>query len=257
MSHGLSCSGRRFDRLNDPSHLTRATLTKHSPQPGPASQTADAGAGRRRLRMDSDSIMLLGVHVPAPQHHASSPLPTDPVSPTDSGYDSTLATSPTLDQAEKDGRHLLEAPWGHSDDDLSDSDGPFGEANQGRTQSGRTAAHTTRQVDKQSTLPKQTARLRLPRFQRLDLQSGIGRPSSRPLRQPDRFIPARPQLAAELTERFKTSKAPHELTATERLLRHNGAAEDPFPYRPRTTTSLALDLRAQSLAGTFANRNRG
>lgn len=61
----------------------------------------------------------------------------------------------------------------------------------------------------------------------------------------DRFIPSRSNSSI-VVQKFRTGKAPHELTTSEKLLRHNGDAEDAFCYRRRRITPLAAELRVHS-----------
>ncbi|KAK4111116.1 WD40 repeat-like protein [Canariomyces notabilis] len=93
------------------------------------------------------------------------------------------------------------------------------------------------------------------RFQRPDLTAEFTRLRIGSLRRPDRFIPARPR-EAELTERFRTGKAAHELTAFEKLLRNNMATEDPFRYRRRAVLPMSAQLRLQSRSEATGSRNR-
>jgi len=72
----------------------------------------------------------------------------------------------------------------------------------------------------------------------------------------DRFIPARP-LGTTLHDKFKTTKHPHELTPTEKLLRHRSATDDAFRFRPRTIPPLGPEFRSPSVGERQVSRNRG
>ncbi len=85
---------------------------------------------------------------------------------------------------------------------------------------------------------------------------GLARSKTGSLRLLDRFIPARSN-SADTLEKFKTGKAPHELTQSEKLLRHRDGVEDAFCYRRRAITPMAADYRSQSLSDNTMNRTRG
>jgi len=57
------------------------------------------------------------------------------------------------------------------------------------------------------------------------------------LRSLDRFVPTR-DPSTPSSQKFRTTKDPGELTPTERLLRHNRHAPDPFCYRRRSASIL-------------------
>lgn len=65
-------------------------------------------------------------------------------------------------------------------------------------------------------------------------------------RTSDRFIPERDRSSV-LSERFRTSKEPHQLSTHERLLRTEDAAPDVFcyrPQRPRPSTGSRRETRS-------------
>lgn len=95
-----------------------------------------------------------------------------------------------------------------------------------------------------------------PRITRRRSNIGLARSRTSSLRLPDRFIPLRTQ-SANTTERYRTGKEWNELTPTERILRHSGAAEDAFVYRRGVVTPLAHNFRLQSRSDTVASTHRG
>ncbi|KAK3387285.1 hypothetical protein B0H63DRAFT_155348 [Podospora didyma] len=117
-----------------------------------------------------------------------------------------------------------------------------------------------------STLPIQPTRSRptLPasfltdsgaKLPRRDSNIGLVRSGNAFLHIPDRFIPWRSHLMGA-AEKYRTGKAPHELTTTEKLLRHNGATEDAFCYRRRTVTPMAADFRTRARSDTVESQRR-
>ncbi|GAB1313408.1 hypothetical protein MFIFM68171_03618 [Madurella fahalii] len=214
--------------------------------------------------------MILDVHVGKSSHHqrhASGSSPSYPISPTDSGYGSSPTTPLTLRQLAKDDGRPLADEWARFVGNESDSDDPFGEADlantpgNGVTHHGspwpqtRPATQTPRTTRYRPTFAASLYPRSGSRIQQRGANKSIGRPGVGFLRRPDRFIPARPRQVAELSERFKTGKAPHELTGSERLLRHSGATEDPF-YRRRNVEPMTHQFRSQSRSGTTGSRNR-
>ncbi|KAL2016020.1 hypothetical protein VTK56DRAFT_4350 [Thermocarpiscus australiensis] len=222
--------------------------------------------------------MLFGYPLPQrprrERHTFSSPSSLS-ASPSDSGYGSALSSATSPDRpAKEDGRSVVDL-WMHCDGNQSDSDDPFRDSDQTTTlRHGASTLFTTSatfqasfgSLKKSSTLPTRSPRSRRALLTPLHAGSGsrlgrwgsptaASRPAPGSLRHPDRFIPARPQ-AGELFERFKTSKAPHELTASEKLLRHSGFSEDPFSYRRRTVTPMANQHRSQARSEAAASRNR-
>lgn len=219
--------------------------------------------------------MILNVHISTSsqhQSHASGSSPGCPVSPIDSGYSSNPTTPPTSTQPEKNGVHLLADPWTHLEGSPSDSDDPFrGIDNTNTARDGAIRRHygspwrQTRQVTHslRTTRPRPIlpASIYYPgsgsTLRQQDANKGTSRPAVGFLRRPDRFIPARPRQATELSEKFRTCKAPDELTESERLLRHNGAAQDPFSYRGRTAVPLMHEFRSYPRPRAIGSRNRG
>jgi hypothetical protein len=194
------------------------------------------------------------------QLQTPSPPPSASASPSDSGYGSASASPSAPGELTKENGPPLVDLWMHGD---GNSDDPFVDSDLESTlrETTRVPYQTSRRSERKlATLPKRSpySRPTLP----ASFYPGSGArlqqrgPGTGPLRHPDRFIPARPQ-GAEPSERFRTSKAPYELTVAEKLLRHNGATEDAFCYRRRTVTPLASEFRAQSNSESTANRIRG
>lgn len=71
----------------------------------------------------------------------------------------------------------------------------------------------------------------------------------------DRFVSSR-EVDSPLSDRFRTIKEPHELTAQERLTRTAGATPDPFRLPPRPDY-LALRDRRTSRSDGHNQRPRG
>ncbi|KAK0704909.1 WD40-repeat-containing domain protein [Lasiosphaeris hirsuta] len=206
-----------------------------------------------------------------------------PHSPVDSGYGSAPATPPTPTPTRLGPRSICPTRglWMLGDGNRSDSDDPFRKSEDEqspdntfailstpRTTPGTeaTSAEITQGVKKHLTLPIRSARTRpsLPssfrsesgtRLPRRSSNIGLTRSGTGSLRLPDRFIPSRSN-SFDTAEKFKTGKAPHELTRSEKLLRHNGAAEDAFCFRRRVVTPMAANYRIQSLSETGTSRNR-
>ncbi|KAK5658622.1 hypothetical protein OQA88_2015 [Cercophora sp. LCS_1] len=84
-----------------------------------------------------------------------------------------------------------------------------------------------------------------PRAAAYDVNTTRSRSSS--LRGLDRFIPNR-QDSSDTVQTYKTGKAPHELTKTEKILRHGDGTEDAFRLRRR---NVSHDLRGQSLSDSL------
>lgn len=201
------------------------------------------------------------------RHAFSSP---DPPSPLDSGYDSASSPFSPLKRPVKHNTSPLADLRNSCDGNQSDSDDPFTDSDYENTlANAATALHTPPPSQSQgpsalkrsATLPRRTPRARPvlpPSFRSLPharLQQRT--PNSASVRHLDRFIPARVP-GPELVERFKTHKAPHQLTAAERVLRHGGATEDAFVYRRRVVTPLGAETRAQLFrAESAASRNEG
>jgi hypothetical protein len=213
--------------------------------------------------------MLLGVDLPSrprrPDRELSPPSGCF-IAPADSAYGSGPATPATLAEPEDNGGSPI-TPVSYYGTQ-SDSDDPFTEGDPKDVhvvEAGHDAECCSRIMS--ATLPIRSScpRPRLAssfysgngsRFQRPDLTAEFTRLRIGSLRRPDRFIPARPR-EAELTERFRTGKAAHELTAFEKLLRNNMATEDPFRYRRRAVLPMSAQLRLQSRSEATGSRNRG
>ncbi|KAK4153871.1 WD40 repeat-like protein [Chaetomidium leptoderma] len=191
----------------------------------------------------------------------------DPPSPLDSGYGSASPRPQTPNQPTKEnGRPLVDFQH-HCDGNTSDSDDPFVNSDHENSvasvaavplPSPSTSRAPNHLLRRSATLPQRTPRSRpalpSPFSSFPHARFSHQRPNATPLRYLDRFIPSR-HRGADLAERFRTSKTPHELTTTERLLRHDGATEDPFVYRRRVVTPLGLESRPRSRAETAASRN--
>lgn len=198
------------------------------------------------------------------RHELSSP---DPPSPLDSGYASASPPSTTPKESVKENAWPLVDTQGHYDGSNSDSDDPFVDSDHENSLTNVAVALRNSPIPSRTrpallrraaTVPRRTPRTRpalLPSYPlpvtRLQ-QRGSQAVS---LRHLDRFIPPRHQ-GTELSERFKANKAPQELTAVERILRHSGATEDPFIYRRRIVTPLP-ETRSRTRAETAASRNEG
>jgi meiosis-specific APC/C activator protein AMA1 len=85
---------------------------------------------------------------------------------------------------------------------------------------------------------------------------GLARYTARSQKHPDRFIPSRSD-SANAVDKYRTGKDAHELTPSEKLLRHDGASEDAFCYRRRIITPPATDFRPQSLPSASPGGIRG
>jgi hypothetical protein len=200
------------------------------------------------------------------RHGFSSP---DPLSPVDSGYGSASPPISAAKHSANENRPPSADLRTHYDGNHSDSDDPFVDSDYENSfanvadifPTSPSAFQTPHGLRKRSaTLPQPSPRSRpalptafFPPY-RTRLQQRT--PKTTSLRRLDRFIPARPQ-GTDLSERFRTGKAPHELTTAERLLRHSGATEDAFVYRRRVVTPLGLESRSQSRGETAASRNTG
>lgn len=84
----------------------------------------------------------------------------------------------------------------------------------------------------------------------------LARYTARSQKHPDRFIPCRSD-SYNVADKYRIGKAAHELTPTEKLLRHSGASEDAFCYHRRNITPMAADFRPQSLSESISSRIRG
>ncbi|KAK4102043.1 WD40 repeat-like protein [Parathielavia hyrcaniae] len=202
---------------------------------------------------------------PRRERHAFSE--PDPLSPLDSGYGSASPAPSTPKRTLNENRPpsaelriLYDGNHSDSDDPFADSDHENPIANPAAVVSSSPSAYQAPQgfLRRSATLPRQSVRSRpglpaalLPAY-RTRYQHRA--PNTASLRRLDRFIPARPQ-GTDATDWFKTGKAPHELTSTERLLRHSGATEDAFVYRRRVVTPFGLESHSRSRGETAASRN--
>ncbi|KAK0634749.1 WD40-repeat-containing domain protein [Bombardia bombarda] len=196
-----------------------------------------------------------------------------PSSPSDSGYGSAPTTPQTPEPHQQHTIRPLTNLWMLGDGNQSDMDDFLSDTGDGQdgledvfmTTYSATEKTPQTQWQKPSTLPIRSSRSRpaLPssfldtdsKLPRRGSNIGLVRAGSSSVRLPDRFIPSRTH-STEASEKFRTGKAPHELTNSEKLLRHNVAGEDPFCYRRRVVTPMSSDFRLQSLSNTAATRMR-
>ncbi|KAK3314889.1 WD40 repeat-like protein [Apodospora peruviana] len=195
-------------------------------------------------------------------------------SPTDSGYGSAPASPETPTPSEKQAKRPAIDLWVFGDGNGSDIDDDPADSNDG-SPSKRLRLDTPTPIARErpslkkrqtATLPARSTRPRpslttaftsesgttLPR-RRSNI--GLVRAGTRSLRLRDRFIPTRTH-STDTTEKYRTGKAANELTLSEKILRHNGATEDPFCYRRRVVTPMASDFRAQFRSETASSQNR-
>ncbi|KAK0639209.1 WD40-repeat-containing domain protein [Cercophora newfieldiana] len=207
----------------------------------------------------------------------SSPLNSSPPclchSPSDSGYSSGPATPPSP-EAEPRGLWML-GDGNQSEFDDPPLEDPFEDSFLGKEKN--SSEHEVAnlfwdvpkiptQQKKPFTIPMRQVRPRpeIPASFRSDTDLrllrrgpniGLARHTARSQKHLDRFIPARSgQLNA--AEKYRTAKEAHELSPSEKLLRHNGASEDAFCYRRRNITPLAADFRSQTLSESVPSINR-
>ncbi len=193
----------------------------------------------------------------------------DPPSPLDSGYVSASPLLSTLKRSTKENEWPLAEIRSPFDGNQSNSDDPFADSDREDSLTNATAALRVSSPSQPSpsllrgraaTLPRRTprSRLALPAsfYSPLDARLHQRRHNTVSVRHLDRFIPARPK-GTELSDRFKTNKAPQELSTVERILRHGGATEDAFVYRQRIVTPLGSETRSRIRAETAASRNEG
>ncbi|KAK0708947.1 WD40 repeat-like protein [Lasiosphaeria miniovina] len=198
------------------------------------------------------------------------------LSPADSGYGSAFSSPKTPQGLDNPDRQTLGGLWMLGDGNLSDLDDPFTNSEDEKPAAARPElvtqaaeiglAQGTGERPKHSTLPTRSFRSRpaLPASFHSDSgAAGLPRQGSDrglvrgtgSLRLPDRFIPTRTH-SANTAEKFRTGKAPHELTPSEKLLRHNGATEDAFCYRRRAVTPMACDFRSRSHSDTTESQRQ-
>lgn len=202
---------------------------------------------------------------PRSESHRQSDENSSPPSPTDSGYGSaTPSLSPPRGPLNENG-----LPLADYDGSQSDSDDPFVASDTKNTLRADGPALFTTPTTHQTPLGFQRELAALPKrssysrpvlppsfYPGLSTKPQQRTPSTSSLRYHDRFLPVRPQ-EGDLSEKFRTNKAPHELTPTERLLRHSGASEDAFCYHRRIVTPLGSEFRQQSRSESAASRSRG
>lgn len=193
----------------------------------------------------------------------------DPHSSLDSGYGSASPPPTAPNDPVKENSPLLKDFRNHYDGNHSDSDDSSADSDQENlvadvaatslnSPSAPQPKHHLRR--RSATLPRRTPRshpafpVPFRPFSNARLQQG--RSNTTPLRHLDRFIPAR-HWGTNPSERFRVGKAPHELTTSERLIRHNGATEDPFVYRRRIVTPVGPESSSRSRTETAASRNEG
>jgi len=195
----------------------------------------------------------------------------DPPSPADSGYASAISSPETPEK--RAGSHVGSSDediWMHGDGNRSDSEDPFCDDVTSGTKRIGSQSFTLFTIPplRRTSCKTQSRTVSLPK--RLDrtkvMLSPFNPGSAIRLRQrlstpgffgcPDRFIPARP-LGTTLHDKFKTAKHPHELTPTEKLLRHRSATDDAFRYRPRTLPPLGPEFGSPSGGERQVSRNRG
>ncbi|KAK4186054.1 WD40 repeat-like protein [Podospora australis] len=212
---------------------------------GHPSGTPDSGYGTSLSTPTSTGTALSSVrnHSTAHAHRLRSPI----------------TPTKTRPVPKKEG-HPFASLWKTCDGNLSDSDDqglrdseddPFDQTASPSPVQGRRLPERFHR--KTITLPIGSSRPRPALPASFSFNSGAGLQRSGPTsgssrsswtRQLDRFIPARPKLAETTSERFRTSKPTHELTQSEKLLRHNGGTEDAFCFRRRVVTPMAQDYRA-------------
>ena len=194
----------------------------------------------------------------------------------DSGYGTLSTPSPSAALKEFPGfdtdatkclSRLGDGNQSEVDDPFADSDEENALANRFTAALKLASDVPSRKKTKPATLPRLTrARSSLPQSFRaadseIHLPRGqsnitVARQGAGSLRAPDRFIPLR-STSINTTERFRVGKAPHELSATEKILRHNGATEDAFCYRRRVISPMVADTSAQPVSDSAPRRRRG
>lgn len=187
-------------------------------------------------------------------------------SPSDSGYDTIASPTTPLVKRPKDRLVLDRLPpryaWPSVDGAISTETEPEDPWESDRDADPETTTPTgprTTENSKTMLTPRRrmvscAGRSTLPRWSQLRKRPALPfgfasestlRTRSNSLQQPDRFVPPR-RVNHDLAELIKTTKDLRELTATERLLRHDGASGDPFCFRRRVTAPMASDYRVIS-----------
>lgn len=261
-SYPLVTSPSSFLSPTEPAcrRLGKTTRSPGSESPG----WARPGVPRNMDAIGPESPLLWAC--PRRRQVKSSPSSFPVRSPVDSGYGSAPASpqSPCLplkevEWSDEEGSLGL---WKLLDGNLSDLDDPFADDGNPPVPVELEGARREEQRERQLkpfTLPKRSARSRpcLPasffsdsdtKLVRRNSNSnavGVTRSAALSAHIQDRFIPYRSDSAI-VVQKFRTGKAPHELTTSEKLLRHNGDAEDAFCYRRRRITPLAAELRVHS-----------
>lgn len=194
----------------------------------------------------------------------------------DSGYGTLSQPSPSAALKEFPGFDIEAAQClsRQGDGNQSEVDDPFADSDEENALVNQFTAALklasdvpSRKKTKPTTLPRLTrSRSSLPQsFRTADndihlprRQSDItvARQGAGSLRAPDRFIPLR-STSTDTTEKFRVGKAPHELSATEKILRHNGATEDAFCYRRRVVSPMVADTSAPPVPDSAPRRRRG
>ena len=235
--------------------------------------------GSRRYTPGPNGIMSLEScfsRIRRRQRQAYSSPPHFSHTPSDSGYGSGPTTPKTPEPPQGDSARSSERLCMLGDGNLPDSDGPFNSGDDDENVFDqefalpiRVAPRTSpaNRRPKPATLPIRSTRpqpsLLLPfltgsgsKIPRRSSNIGLTRSATGSVRQLDRFIPPRSN-STDTAEKFRTSKAHHELTPTEKILRHGGANEDAFCYRRRVSMPMAADYRPQIPLDNAGIRNRG
>lgn len=223
--------------------------------------------------MNFESPFPRGVHR---QRQAFSTPSCSAIRAPDSGYGTISPPSPSAALKEFPGfdteaakclSRQVDGNQSEVDDPFADSDEENALVNQFTAALKLASDVPSRKKTKPTTLPRLTrSRSSLPQsFRTADndihlprRQSDItvARQGAGSLRAPDRFIPLR-STSTDTTEKFRVGKAPHELSATEKILRHNGATEDAFCYRRRVVSPMVADTSAQPGPDSAPRRRRG
>lgn len=197
------------------------------------------------------------------QQSYSSPTPSQ----TDSGYASgSGTTTPFLRQSRTqrgffDGSSSIDCLWMYGDGYRSEDD-PFVDRDETepvkepvRTAHAGSDSPRKRRLKNLTLLTcKTSSRPAIPALFRADSEPqpargasdlNATRERSKSFRALDRFIPNRSN-SEDTMQKFRTGKAPHELTPTEKILRHSGARGDPFRTGQRVVTPMASSSRSQT-----------
>jgi len=188
-------------------------------------------------------------------------------SPSDSGYGSGSGSPPSPTKT-------LKGLWMLGDGNQSDFDEPSEDPFASKDRDDDVVVEfwdgpntQTEQKSKPLTFPVRLARPRpkIPpsflsgtdiRLPKRSSDLGLAQYTARSQKHLDRFIPSRSD-SANAVDKYRTGRDAHELTPSEKLLRHDGASEDPFCYRRRIITPPASDFRPQSLPPSSSGGTRG